>query len=59
MEEGVIGEYVQRGTVGGAGDENALLLMGGSSVESVTDSRANETTVRGFWRGYRELMEQP
>jgi len=58
MEDGVIGEYVQRGTAGSAGDENALLLMGGSSVESVTDSRANETTVRGFWRGYRELMEQ-
>ena len=56
MEDGVIGEYVQRGIAGQGEDDNALLLMGGTGVESVTDSRANETTVRGFWKGYRSLM---
>ncbi len=38
-------------------DATAVLLMGGSAVETVKDSRANETTVRGFWKGYRDLME--
>jgi anthranilate 1,2-dioxygenase large subunit/terephthalate 1,2-dioxygenase oxygenase component alpha subunit len=56
MEDGVIGEYVQRGIAGSARDEQAVLLMGGSDIGSVTDSRANETTVRGFWQGYRTLM---
>ena len=56
MEDGVIGEFVQRGTAGQGLEERAVLLMGGSTVESVTDSRANETTVRGFWQGYRDLM---
>jgi anthranilate 1,2-dioxygenase large subunit len=56
MEDGVIGEFVQRGSAGQGLEERAVLLMGGSAVESVTDSRANETTVRGFWKGYRDLM---
>jgi len=57
MEDGVIGEYVQRGSAGAADTETAVLLMGGTGVATVTDSRANETTVRGFWRGWRDLME--
>ncbi|MFZ9585082.1 MAG: aromatic ring-hydroxylating oxygenase subunit alpha [Pseudohongiellaceae bacterium] len=56
MEDGVIGEYVQRGSAGAAPGDEALLLMGGEGIASVTDSRANETTVRGFWQGYRTLM---
>ncbi len=56
MEDGVIGELVQRGSAGQGVEDRAVLLMGGSAVESVTDSRANETTVRGFWQGYRDLM---
>ncbi len=56
MEDGVIGEFVQRGSAGQGLEERAVLMMGGSAVESVTDSRANETTVRGFWQGYRDLM---
>jgi anthranilate 1,2-dioxygenase large subunit/terephthalate 1,2-dioxygenase oxygenase component alpha subunit len=52
----VIGEYVQRGTAGEGADKTALLQMGGSDVNTVKDSRANETTVRGFWQGYRALM---
>jgi anthranilate 1,2-dioxygenase large subunit/terephthalate 1,2-dioxygenase oxygenase component alpha subunit len=56
MEDGVIGEYVQRGIAGSARDEQAILMMGGNDIGTVTDSRANETTVRGFWQGYRTLM---
>ncbi len=56
MEDGVIGEYVQRGVAGADRDERAVLMMGGSDIASVTDSRANEATVRGFWQGYRALM---
>jgi phenylpropionate dioxygenase-like ring-hydroxylating dioxygenase large terminal subunit len=56
MEDGVIGEFVQRGSAGQGLEERAVLLMGGNTVQSVTDSRANETTVRGFWKGYRDLM---
>ena len=58
MEDGVIGEYVQRGTAGESAGSSALLQMGGSAIETVKDSRANETTVRGFWQGYRTLMGQ-
>ncbi|MDT8398974.1 MAG: Rieske 2Fe-2S domain-containing protein [Pseudomonadales bacterium] len=56
MEDGVIGEYVQRGIAGEGQSANAMLEMGGSDIASVTDSRANETTVRGFWQAYRSLM---
>lgn len=56
MEDGVIGEYVQRGTAGQGRDDEAVLLMGGTDIASVQDSRANETTIRGFWQGYRSLM---
>ncbi len=56
MEDGVIGEYVQRGIAGEGQDSCAILAMGGSEVASVTDSRANETTVRGFWQAYRSVM---
>src|SRR5688572_27550941 len=50
MEDGVIGEYVQRGTAGEGADKAAILKMGGSEVKTVKDSRANETTVRGSGR---------
>ena len=57
MEDGVIGEYVQRGLAGVGRDEKAVLIMGGDDVSSVKNSRASETTVRGFWQGYLDLME--
>lgn len=56
MEDGVIGEFVQRGIGGAEAGEAAVLEMGGEGIDSVTDSRANECTVRGFWQGYRSLM---
>jgi anthranilate 1,2-dioxygenase large subunit/terephthalate 1,2-dioxygenase oxygenase component alpha subunit len=55
MEDGVIGEFVQRGIQGDL-DGNAVLLMGGREVAPVP-TRATETSVRGFWRTYRELMD--
>ena len=56
IDDGVIGEYVQRG-VGGTGvDASAVMEMGGSAVESARGSRATEATLRGFWTGYRALM---
>ncbi len=56
IDDGVIGEYVQRG-IGGTGmDDSAVMEMGGSAVESCRGSRATEATLRGFWTGYRALM---
>jgi phenylpropionate dioxygenase-like ring-hydroxylating dioxygenase large terminal subunit len=56
MEDGAIGEYVQRGIAGTGRDRNAVIEMGGSEIASTTGSRATETTIRGFWTGYRHLM---
>lgn len=55
MEDGVIGEFVQRGIRGDL-DATAVILMGGRDVAPVP-TRATETSVRGFWRVYRELMD--
>jgi phenylpropionate dioxygenase-like ring-hydroxylating dioxygenase large terminal subunit len=55
MEDGVIGEFVQRGIQGDL-DGKAVLLMGGRDVAPVP-TRATETSVRGFWKVYRELMD--
>ena len=56
IDDGVIGEYVQRGIAGTGMDASAVMEMGGSSVESSRGSRATEATLRGFWTGYRALM---
>ncbi|HYZ32916.1 MAG TPA: aromatic ring-hydroxylating dioxygenase subunit alpha [Crenalkalicoccus sp.] len=51
MEDGCVGGFVQRGTVGAA-DRHAVLEMGGSEAAS-TRTRATEASVRGFWKAYR------
>jgi anthranilate 1,2-dioxygenase large subunit len=56
IDDGVIGEYVQRGIAGTGVDASAVMEMGGREVESTTGSRATEATLRGFWTGYRTLM---
>ena len=56
MEDGAIGEYVRKGIGGSGREKNAVLEMGGKDIASAPDSRATETTVRGFWQGYRTLM---
>jgi phenylpropionate dioxygenase-like ring-hydroxylating dioxygenase large terminal subunit len=56
MEDGLVGELVMRGV---AGDPNkaSVIEMGGRGIESTENSRATETSVRGFWHGYRALMD--
>ena len=56
IDDGVIGEYVQRGIAGTGMDASAVIEMGGSEIASTVGSRATETTLRGFWQGYRTLM---
>jgi len=56
MEDGAIGEYVQRGIAGAGMDASAVIEMGGREIASTTGSRATEATIRGFWTGYRSLM---
>jgi anthranilate 1,2-dioxygenase large subunit/terephthalate 1,2-dioxygenase oxygenase component alpha subunit len=55
MEDGEIGNFVQKGIKGDL-DGSAIIEMGGRGVGSVP-TRATETSVRGFWKVYRELME--
>ena len=54
MEDGAVGGFVQRGIVTASG-EQAIVEMGGEGTES-QETRATETSVRGFWKIYRELM---
>jgi Ring hydroxylating alpha subunit (catalytic domain) len=55
MEDGAVGGFVQRG-IAGAPHARAVVEMGGHGAES-QDTRATETSVRGFWKAYRQLME--
>ncbi|MGE0736137.1 MAG: aromatic ring-hydroxylating dioxygenase subunit alpha [Alphaproteobacteria bacterium] len=55
LEDGAVGEFVQR-SLAVAGDDSTLVEMGGRTVES-QDTRATETSIRGFWQVYRQLME--
>jgi anthranilate 1,2-dioxygenase large subunit len=54
MEDGCVGGFVQRG-IAGAGDERAVVEMGGSGADS-SESRVTEASVRGFWKAYRASM---
>jgi anthranilate 1,2-dioxygenase large subunit len=54
MEDGCVGGFVQRG-IAGAGNDRAVLEMGGSGTES-SESRVTEASVRGFWKAYRAQM---
>lgn len=54
LEDGAVGGFVQRGITGG-GDAEGVVEMGGDGFES-QDFRATETSVRGMWRRYRDLM---
>lgn len=54
MEDGCIGNFVQRGTAC-ASDESAVLAMGGHSIET-SDDRITEAAIRGFWTEYRGKM---
>jgi hypothetical protein len=55
MEDGAIGGFVQKGIRGDL-DKRAIIEMGGQDVGGMP-TRATETSVRGFWKVYRELMD--
>ena len=55
MEDGCIGGFVQR-AIAGSDDCDSIVMMGGEGIES-QETRATETSVRGFWKVYRELMD--
>jgi phenylpropionate dioxygenase-like ring-hydroxylating dioxygenase large terminal subunit len=54
MEDGAVGGFVQRGIAGAQGLD-AVIEMGGDTVAS-GEGRATETSVRGFWKAYRQHM---
>ena len=54
MEDGAVGNFVQRG-IAGADDQEAIVEMGGDGVAS-SEGRATETSVRGFWKAWRHHM---
>jgi hypothetical protein len=56
MEDGCIGNFVERGAVA-APNGVSLLEMGGAGTES-QDTRATETAIRGFWKMWRSVMAQ-
>jgi len=55
MEDGAVGAFVQR-ALPGAGDDRSIVMMGGTGAES-QPTRATETSIRGFWKAYRGLMD--
>jgi anthranilate 1,2-dioxygenase large subunit len=56
LEDGCINEFVQRGTRSSP-HAASFMEMGGRDVQSEKNSRATETAVRGFWHGYRDIMD--
>jgi phenylpropionate dioxygenase-like ring-hydroxylating dioxygenase large terminal subunit len=54
MEDGAVGGFVQRG-IASAQNHEAIVEMGGADAAS-SDGRATETSVRGFWKAYRQIM---
>ncbi len=55
MEDGEAVEMCQNGVVRD-GDERALIAMGGNSTADMSPMGMDENAVRGFWKGYRGLM---
>jgi anthranilate 1,2-dioxygenase large subunit/terephthalate 1,2-dioxygenase oxygenase component alpha subunit len=56
MEDGCIGNFVERGAAAAPGGVS-LLEMGGAGIES-QPTRATETAIRGFWKLWRGMMRQ-
>ena len=55
MEDGVVGGWVQRGSKRDP-EKTTIVEMGGRDVAPTEEGRATEVSIRGFWRGYRDLM---
>ena len=56
MEDAEAGEVVQRGIVRDA-DQSSFMEMGGDGVNDLDGVGADENSIRGFWKGYRAIME--
>ena len=54
MEDGAVGNFVQRAIVGGE-DDCSVIEMGGRDHVS-DNTRTTEASIRGFWHAYRPLM---
>jgi anthranilate 1,2-dioxygenase large subunit/terephthalate 1,2-dioxygenase oxygenase component alpha subunit len=57
MEDGCIGNFVERGAAVAPADAVSRLEMGGSDYKS-QPTRATESAVRGFWHMWRGIMGQ-
>ena len=55
MEDGAVGDFVQRG-IRGVDEDRSIVMMGGAEAQS-SPSRVTEAAIRGFWKKYRALME--
>jgi phenylpropionate dioxygenase-like ring-hydroxylating dioxygenase large terminal subunit len=55
MEDGAVGEFVQRNSPHSEGADG-LIMMGGNGYES-SSSRVTEAAIRGFWKQYYEMMD--
>lgn len=55
LEDGTVGEFVQR-AVRNDPDGTTFIEMGGRGV-GPSKTRATETSVRGFWRTWRQFMD--
>ncbi|NQV58701.1 MAG: Rieske 2Fe-2S domain-containing protein [Alphaproteobacteria bacterium] len=55
MEDGAVGAFVQR-ALPGTGGATSVVMMGGDGAAS-QESRATETSIRGFWKAYRTVMD--
>jgi terephthalate 1,2-dioxygenase oxygenase component alpha subunit len=54
MEDGAVGGFVHR-AIAAASDDFSILMMGGDEAAS-QDTRATESSIRGFWKAYRARM---
>jgi anthranilate 1,2-dioxygenase large subunit len=54
MEDGAVGGFVQRG-IAADEDGSSVVEMGGRGTES-QDTRVTESSIRGFWKAYRQNM---
>lgn len=55
MEDGAVGDFVQRG-IRGVSEDLSVVKMGGHDAAS-SPSRVTEASIRGFWKKYRALLE--
>jgi len=55
MEDGAVVAMIQRALPGTKGD-TSVVKMGGDGTAS-QESRATETSIRGFWKAYRKIMD--